>query len=226
VGALPQTRSSIKIQQIARYRVSGRLTDKQIAELVNMTPAGLAHLIKTPEYVDLEESLLSGRVSKMDEELAGDMEELRNNFRVAVPVAARTLLEVVQQRRDLRAAMSAASEILDRDPERTFIKAQKVTQASEQPTNGSFNPAAAGAFLSATTADGTKVAASLSFASGGFAGAKPTGTTGPREARGAGTPGAPGGVILQGNASVKEVPEQQVLFQQQDGSEDNTLGGA
>jgi hypothetical protein len=61
----------------------------------------------------------------MDEALAGRTKEMRQAFESAVPAAMRTLVEAVTQRRDLRAAIDASREILDRDPKRTFAKAGK-----------------------------------------------------------------------------------------------------
>ncbi len=160
----PHTRVNIRIQQIARYRVSGRLTDKQIGEIMGMSPAGLKYLINTPAYVDFEQSLFEGHISKMDMELAGNVEELRSHFRVAVPVAARTLLEVVQQKRDLRASLDAAKEILDRDPEHVFAKQSRNNPlAGDFVPGNSFNPDSLGVgspvegMLASMTADATKV---------------------------------------------------------------------
>lgn len=60
----------------------------------------------------------------MDEALAGRADALKEYAKQGVPVALRALLEAATQQRDLRARISAASEILDRDPERLFAKGQ------------------------------------------------------------------------------------------------------
>jgi hypothetical protein len=60
----------------------------------------------------------------MDEALAGRADALKEYAKQGVPVALRALLEAATQQRDLRARISAASEILDRDPDRTFAKGQ------------------------------------------------------------------------------------------------------
>lgn len=153
----PHTRANIRIQQIARYRVSGRLTDKQIAEILGMSPAGLKYLIGTPQYVEEENALLEGHISKMDMELAGNVEALRGHFRQAVPVAARTLLEIVQQKRDLRASLSAAAEILDRDPDHIFSKQSKNVPSGDSPASGEFNPAGSADMIAQMTTDAAKV---------------------------------------------------------------------
>jgi hypothetical protein len=122
----------------------------------------LQQIIQTPEYCELEEALLEGRVSEMDEAIAGNIEELRNTFKVAVPVAARTLLDIVSQRRDLRASLAAAKEILDRDPDHTFTPVRQVVQSGDGQSGGAFNPTNAGNVIASMTADATKVTVQLS----------------------------------------------------------------
>lgn len=109
------------IEQIARMRVAG-IRDNIIAIRLGYTASGLARILALPEYQDFEEAVFQGHVSKMDEALAGKLEDMKKYFETAVPQALSTLFETCRQRRDLRAAMSAASEILDRDPEGTFSK--------------------------------------------------------------------------------------------------------
>lgn len=158
IPGTPNSRRNIRIAQIVRYRATGRLQDKQIADLVGMTPQGLAYILKSPEYQAEEEAYLEGRLTKMDEELAGDLDALRNSFKVAVPAAARTLIETVTQRRDLRAAMAAAKEILDRDPDRTFVAQRSVTApGSGDGASGPFNPGQAGSVLPQINATAEKV---------------------------------------------------------------------
>ncbi len=108
---------NIKIPQIARWRICG-ITDKKIAQLINMTPSGLAQLLATQEYQDYEAALMNGHLSAMDQALAGKVEALREGCRQAVPAALRCLVDAVTQRRDLKTALAAAKEIFDRDPDR------------------------------------------------------------------------------------------------------------
>jgi hypothetical protein len=123
----------IRIPQIARMRVAGH-RDAIIAQTVGLTPAGLARIVALPEYKDVENAVLQGTISKMDIALAGRADLLRQEFKVGVPMAMRTLLEAVQQRRDLRASLQAASEILDRDPDRVFAKAGRTDSQPQVPT--------------------------------------------------------------------------------------------
>lgn len=111
----------IAIEQIARMRVAG-IRDGVIAVKLGYTQAGLSRILALPEYQDYEQAILQGVTSKMDDALAGRIKDLEAYFEHAVPVALRALFETVCQRRDLRAAMAAASEILDRDPQGTFTK--------------------------------------------------------------------------------------------------------
>jgi hypothetical protein len=118
---MPQTNktANIKIPQIARWSIAG-ITDRRIADMLGMTTGGLAQLLATPEYQDYEAALMNGHLSAMDRALAGKVEAIHQECRNAVPAALRCLVDVVTQRRDLKAAMAAAKEILDRDPDRTL----------------------------------------------------------------------------------------------------------
>jgi len=114
---------SIKIPQIARWRIAG-VPDVKIASLLGMSPGGLARITSLPEYKEYEAALLNGHLSKMDEALAGKIAAIRHEFKTAVPAAMRCLVDAVTQRRDLRAALEAAKEILDRDPDRALVKSK------------------------------------------------------------------------------------------------------
>ena len=118
----------ILIEQIARLRVGG-IRDNTIAAKLNISQSGFSRIIALPDYKDVEEAVLHGTISKMDEALAGRADALKEYAKQGVPVALRALLEAATQQRDLRARISAASEILDRDPDRLFAKGQ--VRASE-----------------------------------------------------------------------------------------------
>ena len=111
----------IAIEQIARMRCAG-IRDGIIAARVGLTQSGLSRILNLTEYKEYEEATLQGLTSKMDAALAGKVKEMEAYLEQGVPVALSTLLETCRQRRDLRAAMSAATEILDRDPKGTFSK--------------------------------------------------------------------------------------------------------
>ena len=114
----------IKIEQIARLRIAGHISDERIARLLGLTRSGLSRILALPEYIECEQASLSGTISKMDEALAGKADIIRKVFAVGVPLAMRALVETVMQRKDLRACMHAATELLDRDPEHTFSKSR------------------------------------------------------------------------------------------------------
>lgn len=139
----------IAMEQICRLRVAG-IRDGVIAAKLGYTQAGLSRILALDEYKELEESILTGVVSKMDEALSGNVKAMTKYFETTVPVALRTLFETVTQRRDLRAAMSAATEILDRDPQGTFSK--KRVGLNED------TPQVSTAMLDSLTPDADKVA--------------------------------------------------------------------
>lgn len=115
------TSMSIKIAQIARWRVAG-VPMARCAELLGMTAVGVKHIVDSQDYKDYEAAILNGHLSAMDEALAGRVSEIRREMKVAVPAALRCLVDAVTQRRDLPTALAAAREILKRDPDRTLVE--------------------------------------------------------------------------------------------------------
>jgi hypothetical protein len=160
----------IRMTQAARYRVTGRLSDARIAELVGLTPGGFAQMAARPEYREIEESLLDGRISKIDEQIAGDDDALRQVAKTAVPMALRAMVEIVQQRRDLRSAMAAAKEILDRDPEGGF----RSTRAAAAAPTSEGGPTLPSDIIASLSLQGNKVIAEIRT--------QPTQVAPPREA--------------------------------------------
>jgi hypothetical protein len=124
----------ILIEQIARLRVGG-IRDNVIAAKLNISQSGFSRIISLPDYKDVEQAVLHGTVSKMDEALAGRADALKEYAKQGVPVALRALLEAATQQRDLRARISAASEILDRDPDRLFAKGQVRAEENAPPVS-------------------------------------------------------------------------------------------
>jgi hypothetical protein len=96
------------------------MTDQKIAEMVGMSPGGLALAIRTPEYKEIEAGIFEGRLTQIDYDLAEQDEEIKKHARAAVPAALRALVDGVTQRRDLRSALLAAKTILQFDPSHTL----------------------------------------------------------------------------------------------------------
>jgi hypothetical protein len=117
------------MEQIARYRCLGN-RDTTIARLLNLTNSGLQRILRLDEYRDIEKACFSGQLSAMDEELASNVRAMHRKAAPAVPAAHRRIIEIMMQQRDLRAALGAAKEILDRDPERVFLKQETSPVAS------------------------------------------------------------------------------------------------
>jgi hypothetical protein len=159
-AGLVKAKTYARLHQIARYSVTGRMKDAEIAEMVGISPSALAKLKQSDIYKDIYNGVLEGRITQMDEALAADAQELRNYCRQAVPVAMRALVETVQQRRDLRSCLTAAVEILDRDPDRAFVKVSRA--ASGESSRGSeFNPGADAQVIAQITSSGVTVAAQM-----------------------------------------------------------------
>jgi hypothetical protein len=147
----------IRIEQAARLRVSG-MKDADVASKVGLTPAGLARILVLPEYLAEEQKVRQELKAKMDAALASKAdvitEQVREECRNAVPLALSTLVEVVKQRKDLRLAMQAASELLDRDPSRSLAKATKAEGTNALPNLPK-------SVLTSMSTDGAKVLDSL-----------------------------------------------------------------
>ncbi len=117
----PSPTARLKIPQIVRWRIAG-ITEVKIADLLGVTVQAVRQMVQTPEYIAEEEAYFNAHLSAMDHALAGKIDVIHQNFRAAVPAAMRALVDAVTQRRDLKSALAAASEILDRDPDRTLAK--------------------------------------------------------------------------------------------------------
>ena len=156
-GAI-NTKSVIRYEQIARYRVAGRMSDQKIADMVGLTPQALALAIKTPTYKEIEDGLLEGRLTQIDEQLAGEDEQIRDLASAAVPAALRALIDGVTQRRDLRSALVAAKTILQFDPNKTLTEQGKAPALGDGSSGGPQLPENVIAYLSL---QGNKVVAEI-----------------------------------------------------------------
>jgi hypothetical protein len=124
------TQTWLRIQRVARMEVVG-ISDRMICDNENIDHPALKYLRTLPEYQEVKEDLLQGHLTEMDKAMAGRVDILKGQVRQAVPSALRCLIDVVNQRRDLRTALAAASEILDRDPDRGFLKAKDPSVSME-----------------------------------------------------------------------------------------------
>lgn len=125
---MASNRMLLKIAQIARMRLAG-VKDVAILRSLGLTQSGFSRIIRTTFYQEHEQALLEGQISKMDEILAQKRDLMKHQWEGPyVSAAQRTIIEVATQRRDLRSALSAAKEILDRDPARTFCRTADAVQ--------------------------------------------------------------------------------------------------
>lgn len=141
----------LKIPQIARWRLAG-LKDVEIQKLIKMSPGGFYRLVNTDEYKDYELALKTQHLARMDAALEGSVVAIRQELHGLVPAAMRCLLESVNQRKDLKVAMEAAKEILDRDPQATLTKNRG---------EASVAPGLSAELLDSAVAEANKVSESL-----------------------------------------------------------------
>ena len=147
-------KTNIKIPQIARWRIAG-ISDRKIQQLLGMSGSGLAQILASPEYIEYEAALLNGHLSAMDRALAGKVDAIHQEMRQAVPAALRALVDTVTQRRDLKAAMAAAKEILDRDPDRSLVASR---------SDEAVAPGVPAEVIEAAAQEGNKIAATYNEA--------------------------------------------------------------
>lgn len=114
----------IKCDQIARMIVKG-MPKTRIAIEMGMSYDGLVRITRCPEYLTIEEDVRNAVVGKMDARLA-KRASMETEVEDTVPEALRVLIDHVNKKRDLRAAL----EVLDRDPQRQFAK-----NATTKPVN-------------------------------------------------------------------------------------------
>jgi len=130
---MPTDKVKILVELIARYRVA-RLSDDSIAIRLGLSRSGLSRLLATPEYKIAQEQALQEITGHMDSILKSRADFLAQGFvKEAVPEALKALVDTVRQRKDLRACLKAATEILDRDPNDTLKMDKK---ASDGALNG------------------------------------------------------------------------------------------
>jgi hypothetical protein len=113
----------LRIERVARMRVAG-IRDLVIQSKEGITGPAFHYLINLPEYKEVEEFLFKATLCKMDAAIAGNVDLLRQELRQAIPSALRTVIEVANQRKDLRTALAASLEMLDRDPDRVAQKSK------------------------------------------------------------------------------------------------------
>lgn len=122
------------VAQIARMRICG-IKENVIAGALNLKPAVVYRIVRTPSYQEHEAALMVGHLSKMDEKMASNRSLLWGMQRMAVPMAQRRIIEVAMQSRDLKSALAASKEILDRDPDRT-LAADQLKRPDENAAEG------------------------------------------------------------------------------------------
>jgi len=106
------------------------MTDAAIADIVGLTPTGLALAVKTSAYLAIEQEVREGRLSELEEEIDSERNQIRRMATAAVPAALRALVETVSQKQDLRSALQAAKTILQFDPAKTLTEASPRSGAS------------------------------------------------------------------------------------------------
>jgi hypothetical protein len=132
---MASVKMTMLVAQIARMRCAG-IKDVAIARALNFSNSGLQRILRLQAYQEFEQAIFAGQLSKMDQELSKNVDLMHQHMRQAVPVALRTIVETAMQRRDLRAALAASQDILNRDPDRNFVSARDSVGATSNQTPG------------------------------------------------------------------------------------------
>ena len=131
---MPTDKVKILIELIARLRVA-RLSDDSIAIRVGLTRSGLSRILATPEYKVAQQDALRDVTMHMDDILKARADWLAQEWaKDAVPEAMTSLIQIVRQKKDLRACLRAAEVILDRDPNATLPTSKGNGNGSNGPT--------------------------------------------------------------------------------------------
>jgi hypothetical protein len=140
-----QTNNNIraKIEQIAVMRVAGSKLH-EIASTLGMSVPGVARILGLDEYRAVEAAKLQDLKAKLSPVLDNKAKKVREMYETQdlVPEALKGIVEVAKQamaKNDLKAALAANKEILDRDPQRTLPR-QADVRPSEEPGTGAGLP--------------------------------------------------------------------------------------
>lgn len=135
-----QSKVLAKIEQIARLRVAG-VRDSRIAQLLGMSYGGLTRILQTQFYQEKEATVRKMLAQEMDKTLVTSRTELLNGeLQEAVPDALRFIIDTCRKGQDLRARLAASKEVLDRDPNRAFIKGANASAGQGASTNPNSLP--------------------------------------------------------------------------------------
>ena len=120
----------LKAEQIARMRVQGVPATK-IALEMGMSYDGLLRILRTEEYLQIEQDVSGRLLGKMDARLdrRADMrQQVQEEVEDAVPEAMRLIINNLRKKQDLKSAL----EILERDPKRQFARGTVGTPMQQQ----------------------------------------------------------------------------------------------
>jgi len=130
----PNYKTIIRIERAIRLEVKG-FSDAQIAEHIGLNKAGLATLKRNPLYTQVRIRVLNNVVGDLEQELGDDVHYVHSKIRSMLPKALQVLEDALENS-DVKARLSAAADVFDRDGK--LAKVSRIGLPSEQ--QGGFSP--------------------------------------------------------------------------------------
>jgi hypothetical protein len=130
----PNYKTIIRIERAIRLEVKG-FSDAEIAEHIGLNKAGLATLKRNPLYTQVRIRVLNNVVGDLEQELGDDNHYIHQKIRSMLPKALQVLEDALENP-DVKARLSAAADVFDRDGK--LAKVSRIGLPSEE--QGGFAP--------------------------------------------------------------------------------------
>lgn len=105
------------------------MKDQDIADHIGLTHAGYITMKQTTEFKVIAQQIATGVVSDYEQELAENLENVKESIKDMVPDAIQAIADAVRQKVDPKLRLTAAETILDRHG--LFVKATRNQTTAE-----------------------------------------------------------------------------------------------
>jgi DNA-binding phage protein len=130
----PNYKTIIRIERAIRLEVKG-FSDDQISQHIGLSKAGLATLKRNPLYTQVRIRVLNNVVGDLEQELGDDTHYIHSKIRSMLPKALQVLEDALENS-DVKARLSAAADVFDRDGK--LAKVSRIGLPSNE--QGGFSP--------------------------------------------------------------------------------------
>lgn len=115
-------KTTLRMKKAASLLALG-MKDQDIADHIGLTHAGYITMKQTTEFKVIAQQIATGVVSDYEQELAEDLNNVKESIKDMVPDAIQAIADAVRQKVDPKLRMAAAETILDRHG--LFVKATR-----------------------------------------------------------------------------------------------------